>query len=200
MDKRPEDAEASFRKAIELDPNGAAGYENLAQLFSQTGRLDEAVATYEKSIEARPDDPKLHQFLALLYQLGGDETKAIERYEAAIERYDPAATSNRYLASAKNNVAYIYAESGLELNKALDYAQDAKAALPDSPVISDTLGWVLYKRGISSAAISYLKEAEANSGEDVDLAGTVRHHLAQAYEAEGEVDEAKSALRREHGL
>jgi tetratricopeptide (TPR) repeat protein len=158
--------------------------------------LDEAVETYETAIEARPNDPKLHQFLALLYQFGGWEDKAIARYEAAIKLYDPGLTSDPSLASAKNNLAYIYAESGVELDDALDYAQDAKAALPDSPVIADTLGWVLYKRGIPSAAISYLKEAEASAGDDLVLVGTVRHHLAQAYEADGAVDEAKDALRR----
>jgi tetratricopeptide (TPR) repeat protein len=158
--------------------------------------LDEAVQTYEEAIEARPNDPKLHQFLALLYQFGGAEDKAIARYEAAIKLYEPGLTSDPSLASAKNNLAYIYAESGVELDDALDYAQDAKAALPDSPVIADTLGWVLYKRGIPSAAISYLKEAEASAGHDLNLVGTVRHHLAQAYEADGAVDEAKDALRR----
>ena len=33
--------------------------------------------------------------------------------------------------------------------------------MPDEPNTADTLGWVLFRRGVPSAAIGYLKEAEA---------------------------------------
>jgi Tfp pilus assembly protein PilF len=78
----------------------------------------------------------------------------------------------------------------------LDLAQDAKAALPDTATVADTLGWVLYKRGIPSAAISYLKEAVANAGGDRTAAGVSMHHLAQAYEADGDPEKARQTLRR----
>ena len=144
-------------KSIRAD---AAGYEQLARLYAKTGRLNEAVSTYEAAIKARPEDPNLHYFLGTLYSFGGAQDKAIERYEDAI-KYGPD------LAYPKNDLAYIYAESGENLDRALDLAQDAKAALPDTATVADTLGWVLYKRGIPSAAISYLKEAVANSDGDI---------------------------------
>jgi len=189
LDKRPDDAEAAFRKAIELDPTDAAGYEQLARLYAKTGRLNEAVTTYETAIKARPEDPNLHYFLGTLYAFGGAQDKAIERYEDAI-KYGPD------LAYPKNDLAYIYAESGENLDRALDLAQDAKAALPDTATVADTLGWVLYKRGIWSAAISYLKEAVANSDGDISVSGISLHHLAQAYEANGDPEKAREALRR----
>jgi len=189
MDDRPEDAEADFRKAIELDPSDAAGYEQLARFYAKTGRLNEAVGTYEDAIKVRPEDPNLHYFLGTLYSFGGAQDKAIERYEDAI-KYGPD------LAYPKNDLAYIYAESGKNLDRALDLAQDAKAALPDTATVADTLGWVLYKRGIPSAAISYLKEAVANSDGDIAVAGISLHHLAQAYEADGDPEKARQTLRR----
>ena len=189
MDERTDDAEAEFRKAIELDPSDATAYEHLARLFARTKRLDEAVVTYRDAIKIHPKDPNLHQFLALLYQFGGAEGKAIEHYEEAI-KYGP------HLSNSKNNLAYIYAESGVQLDRALDLAQDAKAALPDSANVADTLGWVLYKRGIPSAAISYLKEAESHSQGDASISGPVRYHLAQAYEADGDLERASEALER----
>ncbi|MBW2542671.1 MAG: tetratricopeptide repeat protein [Deltaproteobacteria bacterium] len=189
MDDRGEDAEKAFQKAIELDPTDSAGYEQLARLYAKTGRLSEAVTTYEAAIEARPEDPNLHYFLGTLYAFGGAQDKAIERYEDAI-RYGPD------LAYPKNDLAYIYAESGENLDRALDLAQDAKAALPDTATVADTLGWVLYKRGIPSAAISYLKEAVANSDGDIAVAGISMHHLAQAYEADGNPEKARETLRR----
>ncbi len=189
MDNRPDDAEAAFQEAIELDPADAAGYEQLARLYAKTGRLNEAVTTYETAIKARPEDPNLHYFLGTLYSFGGAQDKAIERYEDAI-KYGP------HLAYPKNDLAYIYAESGKNLDRALDLAQDAKAALPDTATVADTLGWVLYKRGIPSAAISYLKEAVANSDGDITVSGVSLHHLAQAYEADGDAEKARQTLRR----
>jgi tetratricopeptide (TPR) repeat protein len=189
MDNRPADAEMAFQEAIELDPADAAGYEQLARLYAKTGRLNEAVTTYETAIKARPEDPNLHYFLGTLYSFGGAQDKAIERYEDAI-KYGPD------LAYPKNDLAYIYAESGKNLDRALDLAQDAKAALPDTATVADTLGWVLYKRGIPSAAISYLKEAVANSDGDITVSGISLHHLAQAYEADGDAEKARQTLRR----
>jgi len=189
MDGRPDDAEKAFKKAIEIDPTDAAGYEQLARLYAKTDRLPEAVSTYEAAIEARPEDPNLHYFLGTLYSFGGAQDKAIERYEDAI-KYGPD------LAYPKNDLAYIYAESGENLDRALDLAQDAKAALPDAATVADTLGWVLYKRGIPSAAISYLKEAVAISDGDIATAGISMHHLAQAYEADGDPEKARQTLRR----
>jgi tetratricopeptide (TPR) repeat protein len=189
MDDRTADAEADFKKAIELDPADAAGYEQLARLFAKTGRLNEAVTTYENAIKARPEDPNLHYFLGTLYSFGGAQDKAIARYEDAI-RYGPD------LPYPKNDLAYIYAESGENLDRALDLAQDAKAALPDTATVADTLGWVLYKRGIPSAAITYLKEAVANSQGDIAVSGVSLHHLAQAYEANGDPEMARETLRQ----
>ncbi|MFP8879412.1 MAG: tetratricopeptide repeat protein, partial [Myxococcota bacterium] len=190
IDQRPADAEKAFKKAIEIDPTDVAGYEHLARLFARSGRLPEAVKTYEDAVEIRPDDPNLHHFLGILYQYAGARDKAIERYEDAI-KYGPG------LAEAKNNLAYIYAEAGEKLDRALDLAQEAKAALPDSHNAADTLGWVLFKRGVPSAAISYLKEAES-SGADADAPtiATIRHHLALAYELDGSKSEAGEALKR----
>jgi tetratricopeptide (TPR) repeat protein len=191
LDGRGEDAEAAFKKAVELDPGDVAGYEHLARLYASTGRLPDAVKTYEDAVEVRPDDANLHHFLGILYQYGGAREKAIERYKSAIE-HSPD------LAEAKNNLAYIYAESEENLDRALDLAQEAKAALPDSYDAADTLGWVLFKRGIPSAAISYLREAEAGAldANKLDSLGTIRHHLALAYEADGDAGKAGETIER----
>jgi tetratricopeptide (TPR) repeat protein len=188
-ENRGEDAEESFRKAIELDPDDLSGYRRLARYYARTGRLEETARTYEKALEVNPEQGQLHHFLGVLYELSGDREQAIERYEEAI-RHGPE------LAEAKNNLAYIYADSGQNLDRALDLAQDAKALLPDNPSVADTLGWVLFKRGVPSAAIGYLKEAEAATNPSDASLGVVRFHLAQAYEANGDTEDALAALDR----
>ncbi len=189
MTGRPEDAEKMYKKAIELDPNDLAGYERLARFYSATGRLPETVKTWEKALEMHPDKANVHHFLGVLYELGGQRELAQKRYEDAI-RLDPK------LSEAKNNLAYLFAETGQNLDRALDLAQEAKTQLPENASVSDTLGWVMHKRGMHSAAISYLKEAEAGTDPNDANIGVIRYHLALAYEGNGETAAARDALSR----
>ena len=48
---------------------------------------------------------------------------------------------------------------GENIDEALNLAQKAKEQVPDDPHISDTLGWIYYKKNVPSRAIVYLKEA-----------------------------------------
>ena len=186
---RPDDAEKMYKKAIELDPSDLTGYERLARFYSGNGRLEDTVKTYEKALEVHPEQATVHHFLGVLYELGGNREKAQQRYEDAI-RLDPG------MNEAKNNLAYLFAETGQNLDRALDLAQEAKTQLPDNASVSDTLGWVMHKRGMHSAAISYLKEAESGTDPNDASIGIIRYHLALAYEANGETDNAKDALGR----
>jgi tetratricopeptide (TPR) repeat protein len=188
---RGEVAEATdaLNRAIELDPDDMGAYRRLAELYVRTGRTAQTIETYEKALERNPKQPNIHHFLGVLYEFGGDREKAIGHYEEAI-KFSPD------LAESKNNLAYLYAEEGDNLDRALDLAQDAKALLPDDPNAADTLGWVLYRRGVPSAAIGYLKEAEAGMPADDTNLGLVRHHLALAYVASGDKVSARDTLDR----
>ena len=187
-----EEAEAAFKKSIELDPEDLKGYEQLARFYANTGRLEETVKIYEQAIEVKPDEARLYHFLGVLYELGGDRDRAIAQYEEAIKR-------DANLAEAKNNLAFAFADKGVSLDRARDLAQEAKTQLPNNSSVADTLGWVLYRRGVPSAAISYLKEAEAGTDPGDANLGVVRHHLALAYEANGDTVLAREALNRALG-
>ncbi len=189
MERDSEQAETAFKKAIELDPDDLWGYEQLAVLYQRTGRGQEMVATYEQAAAARPENARLHHLLGVLYEMTGEREKAIAAYEEAIER-------DARMGEPRNNLAYLLAESDGDLDRALDLAQEAKALLPQSANAADTLGWVLYKRGVSSAAVGYLQEAEANMDPAESGLGVVRHHLALAYEANGDKAKAVEVLER----
>ena len=88
------------------------------------------------------------------------------------------------------------AERGKDLDRALDLAQEAKAKLPDNPNAADTLGWVLYKKNVPAAAISYLREAVGGLRPEDPSLPLVRHHLALAYEANEEPEQAIAALEQ----
>ncbi|MCP5040296.1 MAG: tetratricopeptide repeat protein [bacterium] len=183
-----EGAEEAFVRAAELDPNDIEAHQQLARFYSLTGRTDETIATYERAVQTQPDSARLHHFLALLYEAQGDLDKAEQSYENAI-KYD----ENH--AFAKNNLAYLLADTGKDLDRALDLAQDAKALLPNDANAADTLGWVLFKRGVNGAAVGYLKESVENAEADDPALGVMRHHLAMAYEADGNPQRAAEVLR-----
>lgn len=186
---RSDEAEASFRRAIDLNPNDLRGYQSLARYLALSGRSEEVIQTYEKALSNNNRSGTLHLVVGSLYEMKGRQEAAMERYEDAI-RLDPS------LGIAKNNLAYLLAEGGGNLDRALDLAQEAKALLPDNPNAADTLGWVLYKKNVPSAAIGYLREAEGGMASDDPQLAVVRHHLALAYEANGEPERAREVLER----
>src|SRR5262249_5351312 len=59
QEKRPE-AEACYRKAIELKPDYAEAHYNLGNSLAQQGDLSAAEACYRKALELRPDLAEPH--------------------------------------------------------------------------------------------------------------------------------------------
>jgi Tfp pilus assembly protein PilF len=165
-----------FERTLELDESNVAAFRQLAQIYQNANRIDEAIATYEQALGKSPDSAILHHLLAVLHQMKGENEVAMAGYEKAISLDDG-------MAESKNNLAYLLAESGTDLQRALDLAQEAKAQRPEDPGAADTLGWVLYRRDIPGAAVGYLREAVAGMDARSEEIGLVRHHLALAYEA-----------------
>jgi tetratricopeptide (TPR) repeat protein len=146
------------------------------------------IAVIESAAEAVPDSSDLQFRLAVLYEGQGDRDDALVAYERAIALNDA-------LGQAKNNLAYLLADTpGGDLDRALELAQQAKEQLPDDPNAADTLGWVLLKRGVPSAAIGYLEEAAERFPESAfEIQGIVRNHLGEAYEMNQESAKAMTA-------
>ena len=75
----------------------------------------------------------------MLLEAQGKREEAMKSYEATVN-----GTENAPFAA--NNLAFIYAEQGINLDVALRLATSAKQGLPDDPSVDDTLGWVYYKK------------------------------------------------------
>lgn len=183
-----EQAEEAFLKSLELDPSGVDNYAQLARIYASSGRLDRAIEQYESAADAQPTNGTIRHFLGVLYEMTSKAELAQQNYEKALEL-------NSELAETKNNLAYMIStqENG-DLDRALRLAQEAKAAMPDSPSAADTLGWVLYKRGVSSAAIGYLTEAVSIMPSNDPNIGEIRMHLSMAYESAGDREKAIETL------
>jgi Flp pilus assembly protein TadD len=121
--------------------------------------------------------------VGLIYQMQNDEDQAREAFERVME-LDPRA------AVAANNLAWMYAEEGNNLDVALQLAQTARAGLPDSAEVNDTLGWVYLKKGQLHLAVSSLREA-ANLAPG---SASIRYRLGVAYARAGDRERAREAL------
>ncbi len=186
-----DEAERDFKSAIEKSPERLEGYGGLASLYRHTGRLDEAISTFQQARDTRPEDSSVRLILAILLEQAGRARAAIREYEVVV-RLDPKQPI------AKNNLAWLLAESSADdpeqLDRALELARDARELLPDNPNVADTLGWVMLKKDIPNAAIPLFREAIAASEPGEPTRAQVRLHLAQAYVQSGDVSQAIEAL------
>jgi Flp pilus assembly protein TadD len=117
------------------------------------------------------------------------------RHEEAAQGYRDALAADPNNGANNNNLAYLIAERGGDLDVALVHAQRAKQAMPGSAEVNDTLGWIYLKRKQSDQAIAAFREAfEQKPGENV-----YRTHLAMALDQKGdaskEAEELKLLLR-----
>jgi Flp pilus assembly protein TadD len=119
----------------------------------------------------------------VIHQQKGDVPKARSAYEKII------AIEPKFVPAA-NNLAYIYSETGGDMDKALKLAQMAKEGAPEDPQIADTLGWILYKMGNYDWALGYLKESASKLADNAE----VQYHLGMTQYKLGNAEEAKRAL------
>ena len=178
-----EPAEAAFLKAIELNPQAFAPYLALGSLYARTQRYDEALGKLEQALKVNPKNLGAYMLIGMIHEQRGAIPEAQAAYETVLElnpRFGPAA----------NNLAYLYSEHSGDREKALALAQTAKEVLPKDPRVSDTLGWILYKRGIYERALSLLTESVSQLSDNPE----VQYHLGMTYYRLGNTEEAKQAL------
>jgi putative PEP-CTERM system TPR-repeat lipoprotein len=176
-------AEATLRRAAELDPSNPEPRELLGRLYWSQRHPDLAIGQFEAMAKNAPRSATPHAMLATIYQAGkrlADAQRELEK----VHQLDPGD------ADAANNLAWLYAEQGDNLDVALQLAQQAKRRWPERPDINDTLGWVYYKREQPSLAISAFKTCiEREPG-----AATCHYHLGLAYAKTGDARLARQSL------
>jgi tetratricopeptide (TPR) repeat protein len=139
-------SESVLRRAIEVEPASLPAYSMLAQTYLRMKRLDDARAEFDRLAAKQSNPVGALTAAGTILQAQGKDREARERYEKVIG-LDPGA------AVAANNLAWIYAESGEHLDRAIELAQIALDKLPDVPDVLDTLGWAHYKGATPTLAV-----------------------------------------------
>jgi tetratricopeptide (TPR) repeat protein len=178
-------AEQTLRRAVDVDSANLQAYMMLGQLYASEGRLDEARAKFERLATLQPKGVPAHTMAAMILHMQNKVDEARARYERVME-IDPQA------AVAANNLAWLYAEGGGNLDLALQLAQTAKAKLPTNAEVNDTLGWIYYKKNLPELAIPLLRESVAAAPENP----VYHYHLGLAYSKKGDDASARHSLDR----
>jgi tetratricopeptide (TPR) repeat protein len=94
-----------------------------------------------------------------------------------------------------NDLAYLLSEksqSAASLDRALMLAQKAQTLSPEELTVSDTLGWVYYKKGDFKRALEVIAKIQAAApGSPV-----LNYHLGMAQYKAGKIPEAKESLKK----
>jgi tetratricopeptide (TPR) repeat protein len=123
-------------------------------LYRSLGHPQEALKALEEAAKADPDLHRAHAELGVLYYERRD-------YEAAERAYEAALRLNPYDARTLNNLAWLYAEQGRQLDRALDLSLLSLRRDADQPAYLDTLAEICYRKGDYRQAVALIRRAIA---------------------------------------
>jgi len=178
-------AEQLFRRVVTEDPTQLTAYAALGQIYAQQQRLPEALAEFEKVAQRDPKPVAALTLSGIIMEAQGNQAGARQRYERVVQLDSNAAV-------AANNLAWIYATTGGNLDVALQLAQSAKRVLPNTPEVNDTLGFIYYKKDLTALALPLLQATV----EKVPSNPEFHYHLGLAYSRSGDTLKATESLTR----
>jgi putative PEP-CTERM system TPR-repeat lipoprotein len=176
-------AEQLLRHAIDVAPADSNAYAMLGQLYISQQRLPEARAEFDRVALHNPKNIGVRTLAAMLSHQTNDLEDAKKRYRDILERDGNAAV-------AANNLAWILAEEGKDLDEALRLAQRAAAATPNRAEIQDTLGWVYYRKELPTLAVPAFEKSVSLAPENASY----HYHLGLAHAKGGNLQEARRAV------
>lgn len=150
-------------------------YTDAAEVFTKLDR---------ENIADSSQKPYSHDFYlnyGSAYERSGKIGLAESIFERCLKLYPDAHEVLNYLA-------YMWAEKGIKLDKALEYVLHALQLEPENGAYIDTLGWIYYQQKRYEDALKQLIKANERLPNDP----TITDHIGDAYLALNKIDEATS--------
>ncbi|VFQ44354.1 tetratricopeptide repeat [Desulfoluna butyratoxydans] len=178
-------AEEAYLAAVRASSKIIRPYYGLAAVYHRQGDTSKVMAQLKGLSEKKPKDPMPHVLMGIVSEGGGDVETAKASYRKALSLRDD-------IVVATNNLAYILADSGEEIDEALELARTARSKATDDPSVMDTLGLVYYRKGLYDSAISEFRDSLSKLPENA----LVAYHLGLALHASGRTEKARVSLER----
>lgn len=206
-----------IKEQLAKNPDRLEYHVAIGNIAARAGKFDDAMSEYRLVLAKTPNSADLLTRLGEVSKLKKDDNGALEYFRKAAAINDKDATARLRLALlydsmgmraqarpvydeilklepdnwvALNNMAYILAEEGKDLDQALTFVQRAKQKQPNEPNVADTMGWIYIKKNLSDPAVQIYKDLTAKDGN----VSTWHYHLGMALYQRGDKLEAKKAL------
>jgi len=177
-----------YKEILKTTANSADVWLRLGISQRELGQADAALGSFEQAANADPRNAAAFLNQALLLESSGKKKEATDAYNKVLG-IDPEN------ALALNNLAFLGAETGANLDQAMTLAERAKKRVPDSPDISDTLGYVYYQKNLNTEALRIFRQVVQENPQN----STFHFHLAMALlkqgDRQGARDEAQKAMK-----
>ena len=166
-----------------------------AWILGHARKFDEAIAAYERLLSRYPELPQIQRLgrsgLSNVYVSKGDLRKGEEVLEQ-VYRDTPDDIS------VNNDLGYLYADQGKNLEQAEQMIRKAVEAEPDNGAYLDSLGWVLHRRGKHAEALPLIEKAvEKGQGSGDE---TLHEHLGDVLDKLDRTADALAAWKRSRQL
>jgi tetratricopeptide (TPR) repeat protein len=163
-----------YQTLIDKNPKSPDLYLRLGESKVRLGDFAGAIAAFLKARELAPDDVAARLDLGLVYDHTG-------RYEEARKLYEEVVKLQPDNGTALNNLAYLKADEGVDLDQALAYAQRAQQKMPNDLNVIDTLGLIYLKKNLTDDGLRMLQDLVNRKPENA----TYHLHLALALYQKG---------------
>jgi tetratricopeptide (TPR) repeat protein len=181
---RNDDARKSAERALAIEPEYAPSLEIVGTLVRSSGDLDGALAYYERAAKSDPANGEYPYLAAQTQLMKGETEKAIAELRSALAA-DPGHIG------ANNDLAWLLASNGQDLDEALELALRAVKRGRSAETL-DTLGYVHLQKGNAEEAVEVLDKAlevDPNSP-------SIEYRLGKALIANGDKDRAEAVLTK----
>ncbi len=205
-------AESLWLQTLRRNPNCSMAHNNLGDVFSQQGRIDEAVTHFQRALEINPDNAEAHFNLGLSFGKKGRLDEAVTHYQNALQikpGFEPAHYSlgNALLQKGNMGEAITQFQQALQikpdnadahyglaaalrqegrLDEAIVHYQNALQIKPDNADAHNNLASALWQEGRVDEAIAHYQQALQIKPDNADA----HYNLAIAFRREGRMDEA----------
>jgi tetratricopeptide (TPR) repeat protein len=184
LNRNREQAITNYNKALRINPDAIGSVISLAKIYLEEGKTDEAVQMLQAASRRNPQNVGL----AVSTAVALDTAK---RWQEAQKEYERALALDGANTVALNNLAWLLAEHGGNIDVALKLAQQAKEQRADDVQVTNTIGWIYYKKNSFQMALQYLGESAAKA-----RSNPIYHYqLGLTYWKLGRGDEARQALQ-----
>jgi tetratricopeptide (TPR) repeat protein len=170
----------NYKEILKTSASSADVWLRLGVMQRELGQFDAALASFEQAGNADPQNAQAFLNRAMLFETLGKKKDAHDAYNKVLVLQPENAL-------ALNNLAYLNADSGTNLDQAMTFAQRAKQKAPDNPDVSDTLGYVYYQKNLNAEAIRIFRQ----NVQDHPQNSMFHFHLAMALLKQGDKEGAR---------